>query len=64
MGHYHVALGNELKVAGNEVTYAFVDKLPFYIEKLNIGDTKYYVFAECFKVHCDQEKLDSKYQSM
>jgi hypothetical protein len=64
MGHYHVALGNELKRAGNDVIYAFVDKLPFYIEKLDIGDAKYYVFAEYFKAHYNENEFDSKYLSI
>lgn len=62
MGHYHIALGNAIKRNGNKVVYAFVDRLPFYTEKINISKDEYFVFSEFFKEHYDTLSFDDKYR--
>jgi hypothetical protein len=64
MGRYHLALGNTLEKSGNDVIYAFVDKLPFYTDNLKIDRSKYYVFSEYFQENYDKNEYNKKYQSI
>ena len=62
MGYYHFALGNYLKYSGKEVVYAFCDKLPIYIDKLNIKQEKCYFFSEYFKRYYNVNAYPEKYR--
>ncbi|MDR2221535.1 MAG: hypothetical protein LBE34_02235 [Flavobacteriaceae bacterium] len=58
MASYHIAIGDSLKRKGNKVIYAFTDKMPFYIEDLNLGGADYYIFSEEFEKKYNNDKLD------
>jgi hypothetical protein len=65
MGDFHLDLGDDLEKRGEKVIYAFVDKLPFYTEDLDLNGKKYYIFSEYFKEnYCDSEAFDLKYNGL
>lgn len=57
MGEYHIGLGDELVSKGQNVTYAFIDKLPIYREKLDVDNKNVYIFSEYFKQNFSNNKI-------
>lgn len=62
MGLYHLALGNYLKSKGKKIVYAFCDRLPVYIDHLNIENEHCYFFSDYFKDHYDIRTYSEKYR--
>lgn len=62
MGHYHLALGNYLETLGHNVIYAFCDKLPVYIDQLDLTGKKCYFFSHYFKEHYTETTFPEKYR--
>lgn len=64
MGEFHVNIGNYIKSSGNKVIYAFTDKLPFYTERFDISNDKYYIFSDFFMSNYDNVSIKPKYKEI
>ncbi len=64
MAKNHIALGVELKKQGANVVLIFADKLPFFIDKLDISDFNTYIFSEYFEKNFNTVRINNKYSDI